>query len=203
MAQYGINLTWDRDEPADRNRLLALGREIGGTHFIMLDADEILTANLLKRDVLKKKILNLAPGEHIVLRWIHLWRSPNQYRTDGVKGDGRFKAFIFCDEGKATYPDKSIIHTPRVPLREGKQRKLKGNFGVLHFSHVNWGNLETKMKWYQRMERIYFPDKPIKEIVKRYGHNEDETGLVVKPCPKEWYECGYPPLDPAMFADPE
>lgn len=36
---------WHRDEPGDRNALLQAGREIGGTHFIAQDADEMFTAN--------------------------------------------------------------------------------------------------------------------------------------------------------------
>ena len=40
---------WKRDEPGDRNALLKAGREIGGTHFIVIDADEMLTSNCLQK----------------------------------------------------------------------------------------------------------------------------------------------------------
>ena len=38
---------WYRDEPGDRNILLNAGRAHGGTHFIVIDADEMFTSNCL------------------------------------------------------------------------------------------------------------------------------------------------------------
>jgi len=46
--------TWYRDEPGDRNRLLAAGRDLGGTHFIVIDADKAFTANCLDDSFFKK-----------------------------------------------------------------------------------------------------------------------------------------------------
>ena len=53
---------WKRDEPGDRNALLKAGREIGGTHFIVIDADEILTANCLQDNWLDSQIDRLQPA---------------------------------------------------------------------------------------------------------------------------------------------
>ncbi len=47
---------WDRNETADRNALLSVGRSIGGTHFIVIDADEAFTANLADGDELRTQV---------------------------------------------------------------------------------------------------------------------------------------------------
>jgi len=66
---------WLRNETHDRNLLLDAGRAIGGTHFVVLDADEAFTSNLLDGDELRSQIMQLAPGESIALHWIQLWKS--------------------------------------------------------------------------------------------------------------------------------
>jgi len=192
---------WLRDEPADRNRLLEAGREIGGTHFIVIDADEALSSNLLEGDLLKRRILALAPGDQLALRWIHLWRSINSFRTDGDKGTNRFKHCIFCDDQRAVY-SSDFIHTSRIPKVMGKKRRLNGPFGLLHFQFVDWDNLVLKQKWYRWLERVYQPDKPIEDIRKRYSNSEDEAGLLTKPSPQDWFKT-YPFLDPAVFHQPD
>ena len=105
---------WYRDEPGDKNKLLAAGRAIGGTHFIMLDADEIFTANLLENNLLKNKILALKPGDKLTVTLINLWRSPDFYRYDSSVWSGCAADVIFCDDGKCAY-DSAFLHTPRTP----------------------------------------------------------------------------------------
>lgn len=192
---------WVRDEPADRNRLLQAGREIGGTHFIVIDADEALTSNFLEGGLLKKRILDLTPGDQLALRWIHLWRNVDSFRTDGDKGISRFKYCIFCDDRKAVYSSE-FIHTSRIPRVKGRKHRLDGPFGLLHFQFVDWNNLVLKQKWYRWLERVYQPEKPIVDILKRYNKSDDENGLVTEPCPREWLET-YPFLDSAVFHEPD
>lgn len=47
---------WVRDETADRNEMLRVGRAAGGTHFIVIDADEALTGNLADGDELRNQV---------------------------------------------------------------------------------------------------------------------------------------------------
>jgi glycosyltransferase involved in cell wall biosynthesis len=192
---------WVRDEPADRNRLLNAGREIGGTHFIVIDADEALTSNFLEDDLLKRRILDLAPGDQLALRWIHLWRNVGFFRTDGDKGTARFKYCIFCDDRRARYSSE-FIHTSRIPRVNGNKYRLEGPFGLLHFQFVNWENLVLKQKWYRWLERVYQPQKPIEDILTRYGKSEDEDGLVIESCPPKWFET-YTFFDSAVFQEPD
>lgn len=105
---------WYRDEPGDKNRLLQAGRALGGTHFIMIDADEVFTANLLENGLLRQKILALQPGDKLSVTWINLWRAPDQYRYDFSVWSGGEVDAAFCDDGVCFY-DSAFIHTPRTP----------------------------------------------------------------------------------------
>ena len=94
---------WYRDEPGDRNLLLQAGRAIGGTHFVVIDADEMFTANLLKNNLLRTKILALQPGEALNVTWINLWRSTAYYRYDYSVWSGQDVNVAFCDDDKCFY----------------------------------------------------------------------------------------------------
>ena len=193
---------WYRDEPGDRNKLLQAGRKIGGTHFIVIDADEMLTANFLENDLLRKKILQLKPGETIKLTWIQLWRSLDQYRFDNSVWTNNYKDFIFCDDGKCSY-NSEFIHTPRTPKMKGKIYTITGyTHGMLHFQFVNWRNLLIKQSWYRCLERIRLPNKNPADINRLYAPSKDEKKLGLKESPFYWFD-GYKFFDPLTYNQPE
>ncbi len=195
--------TWERDEPKDRNDLLNAGREIGGTHFIVLDADEVLTSNLLVNNVLREAILNLQAGDIIKLNWIQLWRSTEKYRFDKSVWTYNYKDFIFCDDGNCFY-SSDFIHTSRCPGNlKGKVYTLEGyDAGVLHFQFVNWRNLLIKQAWYRCLERIKNPDKDINEINQLYAPSKDERGIHLEPVRQEWFSY-YKSFDKTIYMQPE
>ena len=178
---------WYRDEPGDRNKLLQAGREIGGTHFIVIDADEMLTANFLQNNFLRKKILELQPGEKICLNWIQLWRSLDYYRFDNSVWTNNYKDFIFCDDTICSY-NSEFIHTSRTPYTGGKIFTYTGyKHGMLHFQFVNWRNLLIKQAWYRCLERIRQPNKSDKAINERYAPSKNENQLGTSPSPSYWF----------------
>jgi glycosyltransferase involved in cell wall biosynthesis len=194
---------WRRDEPGDRNALLAAGRDIGGTHFIVIDADELITSNLVNSGAFKRAILALAPGERIALNWIQLWRSIDSYRFDQSVWTWNYKEVIFCDDRKSSY-SSNFIHTPRVPrAMKGSVRTMEGyEAGLLHFQFVNWRNLLVKQAWYQCLERIEEPQKPVASINERYGPSKEERDLGLKPSDPAWFE-NYPFFDRTVFDRPD
>ena len=101
---------WLRTEAADKNSLLREGRKHGGTHFIILDADELVSSNCIKNNYLRKQILALRPSDCLRLFWISLWNGIDQYNHS----KSFLKEFIFCDDCVCSY-DTSFLHTPRVP----------------------------------------------------------------------------------------
>jgi glycosyltransferase involved in cell wall biosynthesis len=144
------NRHWRYDEGKYRQTLLEAGREIGGTHFVVLDADEAFTSNLTRNNFLKKTILSLQPGEQLQLVWIQLWRSVSNYRYDRSFWTNNYKSFVFADDGQCAYTDQQF-HLLRVPLDlKGRAYRIEGyDCGVLHFLFVNWRNLLIKQAWYR------------------------------------------------------
>lgn len=194
---------WYRDEPGDRNKLLQAGREIGGTHFVVVDADEMLTANCLDNNFLQKKILSLKPGERIKLNFIVPWRSVDQYRFDKSVWTHNYFVCIFCDDGRCSY-NSGFIHTPHVPRNlRGKIHTIAGyTHGMLHFQFVNWRNLLVKQSWYRCLERIRQPNKSDAAINQIYAPSKDEKNLGLKSSPAYWLD-GYDFFDPTVFNQPE
>jgi glycosyltransferase involved in cell wall biosynthesis len=193
---------WDRNEPADRNALLQAGRALGGTHFIVLDADELFTANCMDNDFLKKRILALQPGDRLLLNWISLWRSIHEYRFDESVWTNNYKDFVFCDDGTCSY-SSAFINTPRTPADlRGKNVWIEGYiYGVLHFQFVNWRNLCIKQAWYRCLERIKNPTKEVSYINQLYAPATDESNLRVAPSPDIWF-AAYDFFDASVYAMP-
>lgn len=189
---------WQRDEPGDRNALLKAGREIGGTHFIVIDADELLTANCLTDNALLKQIKALHPGDRLMLNWVHLWKNADFFRSD----EGwryRYKDFIFCDDGLCFY-SSNFIHTARTPNNlSGKNHYIDGNdYGMLHFQFINWSNVVKKQSWYKCLERIRTPEKSIDAINQLYTFSMDTSHVETRPVDTIWFK-GYDFFNPLLF----
>lgn len=190
---------WHRDEPGDKNMLLQAGRDAGGTHFIVIDADEMLTANFMHNNQLRATVQQMSPGDTLALCWIQLWRSVNHYRFDNSVWTWNYKTIIFADNKTAAY-SSGFIHTAPVPngLR-GKKRQLDGyEYGLLHFQFVNWHNLLVKQAWYRCLERMRYPNKTDQAINRTYAASKDERSLKLQPVPQAWF-AAYPFFDPELF----
>jgi glycosyltransferase involved in cell wall biosynthesis len=192
---------WYRDESGDRNLLLEAGRKHKGTHFIVIDADEILTGYCIEHNRLRSILLSLRPGEQLSMHWYQLWRSFDNYRNDGIFAPVK-SVWCFCDDGTCSY-NKSYLHTPRVPQNlNGKVYPLPAMFGIIHFQFVQWENLLIKQAWYRCLERIREPQKSITAINEMYQPSKDETGLTLNPVPAYWFSA-YPMLDKSCYLKPE
>lgn len=190
---------WHRDEPGDRNAQLNAGREIGGTHFIVMDADEAFTSNLAKDGTLRRMIADLEPGDQLCLPLLNLWRGFKQFRSGGPGWCHDVRPFAFADDGVTSYSSE-FIHTPRVPvdLQGHKWNMDSYAMGVMHFQFVNWPALMLKQAWYRCMERVRRPERSDEDINTQYWQTEDESGMELKPVPQEWLQ-GYEFFDPAAF----
>lgn len=189
---------WVRDEPGDRNRLLQAGREIGGTHFIFADADEMFSANCMHDNFIRTEILKLQKGEKLVVRLIDLWRSPLTYRIDRSSYANRILDVAFCDDGVCYY-EAGFIHASHSPQhRLAGEKWVMDNHVVLHFAFVNWHEVAIKYAWYKCLERIRMPEKPIDAINYAYNSGTDENGMQLVRIDDEWL-AGYDFFDAAIF----
>lgn len=187
---------WSRNETQDRNTILAAGRQLGGTHFIFLDADEMFTAPCMKNDYLRKEILQLLPCEVITLPLLPLRYSPKIR----LKAPGWYLPCIFCDDGRSWYQG-GVLHTPRNPFVSSntisKTIKLELPFAVLHFAWVNTRDVYLKHAWYRCIERI-INKKSIEEVNKLYDvTGTDNIRNDIEKIPDEWY---YDFIDLSVYA---
>lgn len=192
-----INKTeWKRDENGDKNKLLQAGRDIGGTHFVLLDADEMFSANCQDNNALRTIILSLQPGDKLVLPLIDLWNSVYTYRIDKSPYAHRILDCAFCDDGICYY-DLGFLHVSHSPQHlTGKERWVMDNKVALHFAFVNRQEVLIKHAWYKCLERIRLPDKPAAEINAAYDRGISENAIILARIPDTWF--AYDFFDPAI-----
>lgn len=166
-----------------RKNLLEIGRDYGGTHFICLDADELISKNL--KDNLNI-INNLQKKEVLIMQWVALWKRYDRYKSDKSVWSNNYKDFIFCDDGKVDFPDV-WMHTPRTPAVDWKKIKVSPNDGcILHLQFVNWEAFQIKQCWYRCSELIESKGKNINMINNKYKITIDRN-----PFKNKYFKKGY------------
>ncbi len=180
------------NEMGIRQRTLDAGRAAGGTHFFWIDADEILTANIIADA--RGWIAGLEPGRTLELPWLAMWESPDRYRSDSSVWTNNFKVFAFADHPEIAYRaqrDGYDMHqqTPngaRVkPLRPLADQSMGG---VMHLQFANRRRLIAKHAWYKMSETVRFPGrKSPAAIDAMYNQALDTNDLRLARVAPEWW----------------
>lgn len=169
---------------AKRELLLEHGRKMGGTHFLWIDADEILVC---KPEQFKFYIAKMHPGAKCVLPWISLWKSPNYYREDTSVWSKLEKDFVVADAKNLTF-EKRYFSEGRTQGPNNKktwQHVPQGLAYVLHLQFVPWQRFQMKQAWYRCAELVKTPKK-YKQINHQYAITLDDPSAKCSPTPKEW-----------------
>ena len=177
---------WARGGEADvRNYLLEEGRRRGGTHFLMLDADECLSPTA--GSSLRTELIELAPGEALCLPWIICWRSTTRYRVGRSIWNGIYKDFAFCDDGKTSYESANLIHLPRTPFEHSRYPSgtLQDLGGVIHYQFAFWESTQIKQAWYQCIEWLS-GDKTAEQINRMYRPAKRDRRARTAQIPFQW-----------------
>lgn len=168
-----------------REKLLKLGREHGGTHFAVMDADETFTGQF--PTVCRKICERLEPGQKIRMQWLAMWKSVDHYRDDSSVWSNNYKDFIFADDGKMEYP-KVWMHTPRTPgpTTDSNSMMLNPKYGaVIHFQFSDWEAFQIKQAWYRCSELIRDRGN-IEGINQKYRITMEDPNAVVVALPEAW-----------------
>ena len=155
------------DEMAHRQRLLSAARDLGATHIAMIDADEVLTGNLLP--FIRKWIELLEPGAMMELPGYNLRNGISSYHASGVWGN-RWFSTVFRDVRPASWGgDRFHSREPSgvkwVPVRRSSQRVG----GVMHLWGASERRLVAKHALYKVVETLRWPDKDRDEIDRMYS----------------------------------
>lgn len=163
---------WQTGKEIDnRQKLLEEGRNIGGTHFVMLDADEILSACCSKNNWLRNKVLSLGRGQILKNCMANCWDGVDFYRNDERCNPFQRRWQIpiaFCDDGICNYyvgnsgsgGPANVLHVTRYPINLQCSEKNQFIFNtdlqyaLLHFKYANLENIYLSKAWYMMLELI-------------------------------------------------
>lgn len=132
-----------------RQLLLELGRAAGGTHFVVVDADEAFTAVFSAHG--RTNIEALEPGDALAFPFRTLWKVPGNYRT-GKEYDMPL-ACVFRDDGVSRYAD-TAIHESRLPGTLGLTAQVVPSHtgAMVHLQFAAWERAQVKQAWYRCKE---------------------------------------------------
>ena len=172
------------DEMHHRQRNLEDGRGMGGTHFAIVDADEILTHNNLA-DV-RVWFSWLEAGEVLDVPMIAPWKSLDAYcpHTRGVITLG------FMDKlgmGWAPRGEEQYHHHNRPPHGMTRRVTAECDGGVFHLQFAAWDRFIAKHRHYLMSECLRW-QYPVAELNEKYSWwSKPPHGTDLKPVPDEWW----------------
>lgn len=188
------NPVWE--EMRHRQRTLDAARELGATHAVLIDSDEILTGELLPD--IRRMVLGCPPAATMELPWLCLRDSIDRVHVDGVWGEQNIScgfvdnpALHWSSAGRAGYD----FHA-RPPMGRGYSpyRPIKGRqSGLMHLQFVNARRLRAKQALYQTTEVLRWPGRETPDQIRKkyslsvYGRDHGpaiDFGLA--DCPPEW-----------------
>ncbi len=165
---YENDPVWE--EMRHRQRMLDCARSRGATHIVTIDADEVLTANLVP--TIRNFIEIMPPDQVLQLPWLTMRDSLTQCHASGIWAE-QFASTAFQDSPELHWAarDGYDFHhrhpcgRPQRPFQPIPH--VQG--GIMHFQYSNRRRLLAKQALYKMTEVIRWPGKePLSEINKRY-----------------------------------
>ena len=181
------------DEMLQRQRLLEMGRSVGGTHFGLIDADEIVTANNLGG--IRGWVEQLNPGGVLDLPMIPVWGDLDHYRDDQSVWSKANLSTAFADApgmGWAPRGSEQYQHHNRVP-HNSKGRVIPAaaltylGGGVMHLQWASWKRVVAKHRRYKILERSRYPNYQVKDIDDKYNLAVSEQHPKRSAIPPVWW----------------
>ncbi len=193
IDECGRVAVWYEDHPhwsemSHRQKLLDLARDRKATHVAIIDADEILTGNLLPN--IRNYIEILQPGETLQVGMLAMWRALDYYRVDTSIWSNRYDLTLaFADSPDLAWrTTNGYDHHHREPHGSFRKRLDPLPGGVMHLQWCSWRRLKAKHARYKMDERLKYPQKPVAEIDRMYSLALNERGLNVQLVPESYWK---------------
>ncbi len=212
-----VHLIVDADpiwrEMAHRQRLLESARASGATHIVTIDADEVVSANLVPH--MRAIVEDMPPGMVLQLPWITCRDSIYNHHISGIWAQQHASA-AFVDDPRLhwqqrngyDFHQRAPMGRPEVPFKPIPHR----GGGILHLQYSSRRRLLAKQALYKMTEVIRWPGRDsLAEINKRYdwsvygGPQKPASGEPVfdlAPVPSDWWH-GYEDLLQYLHVDAE
>ena len=188
--------TWREME--HRQAMLDVARMAGATHIAMVDADEILTGNLLPD--IRQRIENWCASDGILnLPWLALARDPLRYISGpSYWGDRQNVTMAFKDRPDYHWAARNgYDFHQRPPMSTEPKRFVQPlkhtEGGLMHLQFLSERRLRAKQALYQMTEVLRWPGRtPARQLAEMYGHavydsNPAARGVTTAAVPLEWW----------------
>ena len=161
-------------EMEHRQFMLELARAKGATHIAIVDADEILTGNLVQFVFQSARCLR--PAQILQLPGFNLRGGIDRFHLNGIWGQRWFSTAFRDDDrlhwAKVVRGSVQEEHHQREPLGMPLHRHrpiAQNGGGVMHLWGANERRLIAKHAWYKVTEAIKYPAKPRADIDSMYS----------------------------------
>jgi len=187
MLLYESDPVWK--EMQYRQRMLDEARQRKATHIAVVDADEVLSGNLLA--AIRPAISMMGPTHDFAPPWVGLRGSINNYHIDGIWGDN-WVSTAFLDNPQYHWTSRNgydFHHRRPMGLTMQSFRPWKqGEGGLMHLQFVSDRRLRAKQACYKMQEVLRWPGRmTVQAINEMYNHAVYDTGKMA-PVPLEWWQ---------------
>lgn len=188
----------DADETAEhwnemnvRHSMLVAGRKMcRGTHFAIIDADEILTANRLP--YIRRYFAELKEGQLIQVPMVPVWEGLDRMRDDSSVWSNARLTLGWKDKPDMGWAPREdgYQHHNRAPygaIEELFEPLKRGEGGVMHLQFANKRRLLAKHVLYRMVDHLRWPGR---RSVGRLNQIYDEAlaqADKLSPVPFEWW----------------
>jgi hypothetical protein len=173
QREYGdrVTLVWYMNpewrEMEHRQHMLEVARKAGATHLAIIDADEILTANVWQQ--VRGEVERMRPHQLLQLPGYNLRGNFDQYHLTGIWGD-RWFSTAFMDDPRLNWGGDQFHHREPMGLTLHPFRPIaQGHGGVLHLWGADERRLKAKHALYKMTETLRWPNKSRAEIDRLYS----------------------------------
>ncbi len=166
-------------EMAHRQQMLEMARTLKATHIACVDADEILSANLLPH--IRSMFEALPKGRILQIPWLCLRGGLDRVHISGPWADGQNVTTGFVDSpelywssagrGGYDFHNRAPMGRQVVPyLPHGNYTGAGRNAGLIHLQFVSDRRLRAKQALYKMTELLRWPGRePVSMIDQRYN----------------------------------
>lgn len=181
------------DEMGMRQQLLLDAREQKATHIVILDADELLSGNLLS--TIRHTIETIPAGHILQLPGYNLRGGIAHYHADGIWGNRWFSAAFLDNSSLGWTGDRFHQREPQGAPIVRYSPIAQGGGGIMHLWGASERRLKAKHVAYRIQETLRWPKKDHAQIERMYGLYERGTGThdspltwKYSPAPASWWE---------------